>query len=266
MEIQASLKTVLKRLRLSGLLPILPDRVAYARKTQLPPEDFLELVLQDEIDRREHKNLSIRLQRACFDEEQTLEGFDWNAPVTFDRDRVRDLFGLGFLERKQDVLLLGPVGVGKTFLASALGHAACRASYQVLFLRADALFKELRQARADHSQDKALRRLLAPDLLIVDDFGLRRLDSTQSSDLYEIIIERHRRTSTLFTSNRAVEEWIPLFDDPILAQSALDRLAHNAWQVVIEGESYRRRQRPGLDSREGATTKPKEGSQTPKQE
>lgn len=124
--------------------------------------------------------------------------------------------------------MLGPVGVGKTFFASALAHAACRAGYQVLFLRADALFKELLQARADHSQEKALRRLLAPGLLLVDDFGLRRLDSTQSSDLYEIIIERHRWASILFTSNRVVEESIPLFDDPILAQSALDRWAHNA--------------------------------------
>ena len=90
------------------------------------------------------------------------------------------------------------------------------------------------------------RRLLAPYILIVDDFGLRRLDSEQSSDLYEVILERHRRSSTIVTSNRTIEEWIPLFDDPILAQSALDRLAHNAYQVVMEGESYRKRQRPGV--------------------
>ena len=126
MEVNQSLKSVLKRLKLSGILATLPDRTAYARKTQLALHDYLELVLQDEIDRREHKNLETRLSRACFEQEQTLESFDWDAPITFDRDRVRDLFGLGFLERKEDVLLLGPVGVGKTFIASALGHAACR--------------------------------------------------------------------------------------------------------------------------------------------
>ena len=115
----------------------------------------------------------------------------------------------------------------------------------MLFLRADRLFQLLHQSRADHSTEKARRRLLAPDVLIVDDFGLRRLDAEQSSDLYEVILERHRRSSTIVTSNRTIEEWIPLFDDPILAQSALDRLAHNAYQVVIEGESYRKRQRPG---------------------
>jgi DNA replication protein DnaC len=245
MEIRPSLKTVMKRLKLSGLLATLPDRVAYARKTKLAELDFLELVLQDEVDRRDQKNLSLRLTRAGFEEEQTLEGFDWNAPVTFDRERVKDLFSLGFLERQEDAIFLGPVGVGKTFLAGALGHAACRAGYDVVFLRADRMFQLLHQSRADHSTEKVLRRLLAPELLIVDDFGLRRLTAQQSSDLYEVILERHRRASTIVTSNRAIDEWIPLFDDPILAQSALDRLAHNAYQVVMEGESYRKRQRPG---------------------
>jgi DNA replication protein DnaC len=244
-DVSSSTKSVLKRLKLSGMLATLPDRVAYARKAKLCELEFLELVLQDEIDRRDHKNLTIRLDRAGFEEEQTLEGFDWDAPVTFDRQRVKDLFGLGFLERREDVIFLGPVGVGKTFLASALGHAACRAGHQVLFMRADRLLKLIHQSRADHTTEKVIRKLLAPDLLIVDDFGLRRLDPEQSSDFYEVIIERHRRASTFVTSNRAIEEWIPLFDDPILAQSALDRLAHNAHQLVIEGDSYRRRQGPG---------------------
>ena len=245
MEINQSLKTVMKRLKLSGLLATLPDRVAYAKKAKLNELEFLELALQDEVDRRDHKNLSLRLQRAGFEEEQTLEGFDWNAPVTFDRDRVKDLFSLGFLERHEDVIFVGPVGVGKTFLAGALGHAACRAGHPVLFLRADRMFQWLHQSRADHSTEKLLRRLLAPDLLIVDDFGLRQLSAEQSSDLYEVILERHRRASTIVTSNRMIDEWIPLFDDPVLAQSALDRLAHNAYQVVMEGDSYRKRQRPG---------------------
>lgn len=245
MDIQPSLKTVLKRLRLSGILATLPDRVVYARKAKLPEGDFLELILQDEIDRRDHKSLALRLARAGFDEEQTFESFDWDAPITFDRDRVRDLFGLGFIDRAEDVILLGPVGVGKTHLACALGHAACRKGHDVLVLRTDEMLKMLHQSRADLSTEKILRKLLAPDVLILDDFGLRRLDAQQSSDFYEVILERHRRAATIVTSNRAIEEWIPLFDDPILAQSALDRLAHNAHQVVIEGDSYRTRWRPG---------------------
>lgn len=238
------------------MLATLPDRVAYARKAKLPELDFLELVLQDEVDRRDHKGLALRLARAGFEEEQTLEGFDWDAPTSFDRDRVRDLFSLGFLDRHEDVIFLGPVGVGKTFLACALGHAACRAGRQVLFLRADHMLQALHQSRADHSTEKVFRRLLAPDLLILDDFGLRRLTPQQSSDLYELVLERHRRASTIVTSNRAIEEWIPLFDDPILAQSALDRLAHNAHQVVMEGESFRKRQRPGAKKPSSPASKP----------
>jgi DNA replication protein DnaC len=244
-DVKPSLKSVLKRLKLSGLVPVLPDRAAYATKTSLAPLDFLELVLQDEIDRREHKNLTNRLDRAGFMDTHTFEDFDWDAPVTFDRDRVRDLFGLSFLERREDVLFLGAVGVGKTFLACALGHSACRAGHKVLFLRSDHLLRMIHQSRADNSTERVIRSLLAPDLLIVDDFGLRRLNAQQSSDFYEVVIERHRRASTIVTSNRSIEEWIPLFDDPVLAQSALDRLAHNAYQVVIEGDSYRSRQRPG---------------------
>ncbi len=244
-EVNTSLKTVLKRLRLSGLVPVLQDRVAYADKSGLNFLDFLEFVLQSEIDRREQKNLEDRLERAGFEEEQTLENFNWDAQITFDRDRVRDLFGLGFLGRCEDIIFVGPVGVGKTFLASALGHSACRSGYKVSFLRADLMLKMMHQSKADNSTEKALRSLLAPDLLIVDDFGLHRLNAEQSSDLYEIIIERHRRASTIVTSNRDVTEWIPLFDDAIIAQSALDRLAHNAYQIVIEGGSYRNQQRPG---------------------
>lgn len=257
MDIQPSLKTVLKRLRLSGILATLPDRVAYARKAKLPEGDFLELILQDEIDRRDHKSLSLRLARAGFDEEQTLESFDWDAPITFDRDRVRDLFGLGFIDRAEDVILLGPVGVGKTHLACALGHAACRKGHDVLVLRTDEMLKMLHQSRADLSTEKILRKLLAPDLLILDDFGLRRLDAQQSSDFYEVILERHRRAATIVTSNRAIEEWIPLFDDPILAQSALDRLAHNAHQVVVDGDSYRSRWRPGAGSSDSKQSPPR---------
>ena len=244
-EVKTSLKAVLKRLKLSGLLAALPDRAAYAQKAALPPLDFLELALQDEIDRREQTNMTTRLGRAGFAEPQTFEDFDWDVPVSFDRDRVRDLFTLAFLERREDVIFMGPVGVGKTALACALGHSACRAGHRVLFLRSDSLLRLIHQSRADNSTERILRTLLTPDLLIIDDFGLRRLTAQQSSDFYEVVIERHKRASTVVTSNRAIEEWIPLFDDPILAQSALDRFAHNGHQIVMDGPSYRGRQRPG---------------------
>ena len=244
MELSNNLKTELKRLRLSGLAPSLPDRLAYAKKTSLSHQEFLELILQDEIDRREQVSLENRLYKAKFSEEQVFENFNWDAPITFDRHKVRDLFGLGFLERNEDIIFMGPVGVGKTFLASALGHSACRAGRKVLFTRSDKLFRELLQSRADNSTDRVMRKFTSIDLLIIDDFGLKRLDYEQSSDIYELLVERHKRTSTIITSNRAVEEWIPLFSDPLLAQSVVDRFAHNSHQVVIEGDSYRRKQGP----------------------
>jgi DNA replication protein DnaC len=241
----ADLRRILKRLKLSGILPTLPDRATYALDQKLHPLAFLELCLHDEVERRDAKNLLLRVERAHLSELATLERFDWSARITIDRARVTDLFGLGFLHRHEDVIFQGPTGVGKTFLASALAHAAIRAGHRVLNTRSDSLLKTMHQARADHSTERVLRSFLTPSLLVIDDFGLKRLTAQQSSDLYEIIIERHKRTSTIITSNRAIDEWIPLFDDPLLAQSALDRLAHNAHQITIEGESYRSRQRPG---------------------
>ena len=132
----------------------------------------------------------------------------------------------------------------KTFLAQALGVAAIRGGHTVLFTRLDAIFKDLAQARVDHSLERAFRRYLTPDILIVDDFGLHCLSAMQSNDLYELIIERHRRSSFVITSNRSVDEWLGLFDDPILGNSALDRLCYGAYQIVIEGPSYRAKKAP----------------------
>ena len=167
METSTSLKSVLKRLRLSGILDTLVDRTTYAAKNKLGYEEFLELVLQDEIDRRDQVGLQLRLQNAQFQEEQTLENFNWDAPVTFNRSRVKQLFGLHFMGAKEDVAFLGPTGVGKTFLASALGHAVCRLGKKVLFVRADKMCKEMNQSRADNSRDRTIRKFLAPDLLII---------------------------------------------------------------------------------------------------
>lgn len=245
MQIEPELKKVLKRLRLSGILATLPDRVAYCRKEKLEFTQFLELILSDEVERRDHKNITNRLRDAGFEEECTLERFDWSAKIRIDKARLTELFGLHFIERKENIVFCGPVGVGKSFLAQALGHAACRAGYRVLFSRADLLLKTLAGSRADNSFDRELRRFITPDLLVVDDFALKKLSSQATSDFYDMLIERHTRSSTILTSNRGVEEWMSVFDEPLLAQSALDRFCHRAHQFVIDGESYRKRTAPG---------------------
>src|SRR5664279_2184119 len=244
MGITNELKQTLKRLRLSGMLATLPDRVAYAKGTKLSYAEFLELVLNDELQRREDGNVERRLRSATVDLDQTFERFDWDATITVDRDRLKDLFSLEFISRKENILICGPVGVGKTFIANALAHSACRRGHKVLMLRASTMFKKLLQSRADNSHGRELIKLISPELLIIDDFGLQRLTDDQANDFYEVVVERYGRTSTVITSNRDVHEWMVLFDDPIMANSALDRLAHNAHQLVIEGESYRRKKDP----------------------
>jgi DNA replication protein DnaC len=203
--------------------------------------EFLELILQDELHRREQNSLNRRMKSASLDSDQTLERFDWDTKVTIDRDTLKELFGLEFIDRCENVIFCGPVGVGKTFLANAIAHSACRRGKKVLLSRAHKIFKTLLQSGADNSFEKELIKYIGPDLLVIDDFGLQKPTHQEANDFYEIVVERYGRASTIITSNRHVDEWEALFDDPILANSALDRLAHNAYQVIIEGESYRKK-------------------------
>lgn len=241
MELSNALKQTIKKLRLSGVLLTLSERASYAKGVKLSHFEFMELVLRDEVDRREHNSLNRRIQRARLNPEQSIERFDFDAKITMDRERIKDLFSLNFIDRKENVIFCGPVGVGKTHLANALGLNACRKVNNVLRIKANDMFTTLRQSRADNSLGRELVKLIGMDLLIIDDFGLRSFTEEQSHDIYEITIERYGRAATIFTSNRHIDEWMALFNDPIMANSALDRLAHNAHQLVIEGESYRRR-------------------------
>jgi DNA replication protein DnaC len=238
------LKPLLKRLKLGHLLKALPERLALALREQLDYAAFLQIILADEVTRRDNRNMEMHLQKAGFEKVCRLEDFDWTAQVTVERRLVDAVFSLDFLNRHEHVLFVGPVGVGKSFLAQALGYAAVRAGHSVRFSRADAFFRSLAQSRIDHTLEKAFRSFLSPDLLILDDFGLQKLTAQQSTDLYELIIARHRQSSFVITSNRTVEEWLGLFDDPILGNSALDRLANASYQIVVEGTSYRERLSP----------------------
>ena len=239
MTTTTELAPLLKRLKLGAVLNTLPERVALARREQLDYSAFLLIILTDEVNRRDHRRLEVRLHKAGFEQKCRLEDFDWSTSITLDLLLLDAAFSMEFLARNEHVLLVGPVGVGKSFLAQALGFAAIRAGHTVRFAHADDFFKTMTQARVDHSVDKAFRSFLAPDLLILDDLGLHRMTQQQSTDLYELIIARHRTASFVITSNRAVDEWLGLFDGPILGNSALDRLANASYQIVIEGTSYR---------------------------
>ena len=244
--ISQDLKTVLRRLKLSRILDTLPERLALARQQKMPHQDLLLLVLQDEASRRDTMAVGLRAQKGHLDPQAQLENWDETAKVTFDRALLGELASLRFLESHHHVLIVGPVGVGKTFLGHALGHIACRRGYSVLALPVDKVLKALRHARLTNSFETELRKLLAVDLLILDDFCLDAMDAQESRDAYEILTERHRSGSVVVTSNRGPDEWLGAFADPLRAQSAIDRFANNAYDLVIEGESYRSRLKPTL--------------------
>ena len=244
--ISKDLKVVLRRLKLSPMLDTLPERLALARQQKMPHQDFLLFVLSDEGSRRDSIAAITRAQRGRLDPHARIENWDETAKVTFDRDLLNELVSLRFLEQHYHVAIVGHVGVGKTFLAHALGHVACRQGRSVLALRADRLLKTLKHARLTNSHEAELRKLLAVDLLVIDDFGLDAMDNQESRDAYEIFTERHRAGSLVLTSNRGPDEWIATFADPLRAQSAVDRFTSNAYDLVIEGESYRGRLKPSF--------------------
>jgi len=243
-KISPDLTTTLRRLKLGRMLDTLPERLVMARQQKVPHQDFLLLVLQDEASRRDSQAIALRSHKAGLDPTMRLDAWDDTAKVTFDRALLNELVALRFLDAHQHVAIVGPVGVGKTFLSHALGHLACRRGASVLAVRTDRMLKTLKHARLDNSYEAELRKLLAVDLLIIDDFGLDAMDHAESRDAYDILTERHRAGSIVVTSNRGPDEWLATFADPVRAQSAIDRFTSNAYDLVIEGESYRLRLKP----------------------
>lgn len=246
-SVSSDLVTALKRLKLGRILETLPDRLVLADKQDMTFDDLLLLVLTDEIARRDNAATDVRANQARLDPAMRLEVWDKTAKVSFDKRMLAELVSLRFLEAHQHVTVLGPVGVGKTFFAQALGHIACRHGYHVRFVRSDDMLRTLRQSRLDNSREAEMIALTSVDLLIVDDFALEPMSKDESKDIYQLFLERTARASTIITSNRDTAEWIAMFDDVLLAQSAVDRFKNAAYDFVMEGESYRPRLKPKLD-------------------
>lgn len=230
---------LLKKLRLSGILLTLELRTKQATDDNLAHSEFLLRLLTDEVERRESKMLDQRISRANFDHKKTLEDFDFHFNPQIPKAKVIDLATCGFIGQRRNVLVVGPSGVGKSHIAQALGQRACFSGYKVLYITANDMLKQLRAARGDGSHERRLLRFTSPDLLIMDDLGLRSLTQDETIDLYDIIRLRYERHSTIITSNRAIDEFPAIFGDPLLASAALDRLLDDAHVLVIEGDSFR---------------------------
>jgi DNA replication protein DnaC len=234
----------LRRLKLSGILDTLETRAAQAGRDQLAPTEFLAILLDDELERRDQARLTRRVAEAGVDPTRTLASFDFAAVPELNRAVIADLATAAFVPRGENVILAGPTGTGKSHLMNALAVEALKRGYTALQRSAHRVLADLHAARADGSYRRRFARLISVDLLALDDFGLRPLPAPEAAeDLYELVRERYERKALLLTSNRALAEWPEAFGNPLLAGAALDRLTHHCHTVIIRGQSYRQRGR-----------------------
>jgi len=233
------LTPMLKRLRLSGLLESLAERNRQAIAGKISHTDFLALLIQDEVERREHKKYVLRLRRAGFRSQKTFEEFDFTFNPKIDRAQLLDLASCQFVAEKVAVLIAGPCGTGKSHIAQALGHEAVRRGHDVVFTTQSRLLGQLQAARATQTYERRFQMLSRVPVLIIDDFGLKPLAPPQDEDFHELVSERYERAATVVTSNLAFEEWGTAFPNRLLGAATLDRLRHAAYCVVLDGDSYR---------------------------
>lgn len=239
MDELVSLRPKLTRLKLSGISETLSTRISQAMAEKWSFTQFLEILLSDEVERRDFKQLGRRLTRSALESDKTLETFDFRFNPRIHEPTVRELSTCQFIAKHENVFLLGPSGVGKSHLAQALGHEACRRGREVLYRRTSLLLSWLQAGRGDGSHPRRLKQIASVELLILDDFGLTPLPEEQQADLYELICDRYEKAATIITSNRDFAEWPMVFANQLMGSAAMDRLVHRAVKLVIEGKSYR---------------------------
>ena len=235
----AHLQHTLRQLRLGGLASSLEVRLQEARGNRLDYMEFLELLLQDELNVREQRMIERRTKAADFRDKRTLDAFDFSFNDSIDRKQIYDLATGQFVERAEDILLIGPPGVGKSHLAQAIGHELIKSGRIVLYRSIFDLLADLRDDGLDGRHERTLKRYLKCDLLIIDDMGIKQLPAKSGEYLFEIIMRRYELRSTLMTSNRPLEEWGKLIGDVPAATAILDRFLHHANLIKIKGKSYR---------------------------
>lgn len=236
----------LKDLKLSGIIKTIDIRNEEALKSSYSYMEFLELLINDEVLNRQNNSNSKRISKAKFPQHKALEEYNFNYQPTVNKRFIYNLATCEFVRKKENVAFIGPPGTGKTHLAIALGLKAVAQGYKVLFTTVNAMLEELYMSRADNSFQQKLKYYTNPDLLILDELGLKKLNQNSVDDFYEVVSRRYENGSIIITSNKVFEEWARIFYDPVLASAILDRYVHHCHFVVIKGESYRMKQREGI--------------------
>lgn len=232
----------LQTLKLTGMATALADQMTLLDSHELSFEERLGLLVDREMTERENRRMSSRLRRAKLKHAAILEDIDYHTPRGLDKGLIRSLADGRWVKEHLNVLITGPTGVGKTWLACALAHKACREGYTVEYVRLTRLLRELTIAKGDGQYPKLLASFAKVDVLILDDWGLMKLNSENRRDLLEVLEDRHGRCSTIATSQLPIEEWHGVIGDATLADAILDRLVHNAYKINLRGESMRKRQ------------------------
>jgi DNA replication protein DnaC len=238
------LEVTLRALKLGGMLDSIESRLAQAAAGELGHIEFLQVLCEDELARRDASGIVRRVREAHFESVTSVEEFDFAYNPKVPVAQIRDLATLRFLDDAQSVILHGPVGVGKTMIAQALGHAACRRGYSARFTKTSRLIGDLAGGHADRSWEARLKAWTRPTVLILDDFAMREFTPSQADDLYELITERTKK-SLIITANRSASDWYSLFPNPVVAESILDRIVNTAHHIHMDGKSYRPNKRPG---------------------